>query len=203
MRQKTLRDYILENYKVYFGDVWVADYTEQTKYRPIEEQIGVVIRDSPFEEIQAFHLKNETQGLSYYGLNIEDVKEHFPRGVQDCECFFRVKGLSKGWVLLCELKYGKDVQINNEQNATKAYDQLLDTYEELLKHRLFDKKHCRTYLNISLPLSNERPPFTSFLVTQDDRLKQLRRHGARVSVLGYNELVSVNSGMLSVPTVDI
>lgn len=203
MKMKTLREYILENYHVYSGDVWVADYSEQTRYKPRVEKKGVVIQEQPFPDIQAFHFKNETLGLSYYGLNIEEVKDHFPRGVQDCECFFRVKNVLKGWVLLCELKYGKDVRINNEENATKAYNQLLDTYEELLKHRLFNKKHCRAYLNISLPKSQENPPFTSFIVSQDDRLKGLRRGGAKVSVLGYNELIAVNSGMLSVPKVEI
>lgn len=203
MKTKTLRGYILDSYKVYSGDIWVADYTEQTKYYPQEQRKGVVIQEKPFEDISSFHLMNKTDGLSYYGLNIEDVKEHFPHGVKDCECFFRVKDVAKGWVLLCELKYGKDAIINNEEHATKAYIQLLDTYEELLKHRLFDKKHCRAYLNISLPIVESNPPFTSFIWTQDKRLKEFRRHGARVRILGYNALVAVNSGMLCIPEQEI
>ena len=102
------------------GDVWVADYTEQTRYKPEEDRKGVVISEADPGDIGTFHLQNDC-GVAFWGVNFEENKDFFPEGVQDCECMFKAKNVTKGgWLLLCELKYNLDKDPNNEQNAEKA-----------------------------------------------------------------------------------
>ena len=43
------------------GDIWVADYTEQTKGFPKCERKGVTIQEMPFVDIAAFHLQNPSR----------------------------------------------------------------------------------------------------------------------------------------------
>lgn len=92
---------------VCYGDIWVADYTEKTKVLPKEDRRGVIIQESPFEDIAAFHLQNRGN-IGILAVNFERNKGFFPQGVYDCECMFRPKGVGKGWLLLCELEILQD-----------------------------------------------------------------------------------------------
>ena len=177
----------------YDGDVWVADYTEATQRMERESQKGVVISRNPIDDMSSFHLVNK-DGILYYAVNFEDNKDFFPKGRKDCECMFRCKEVVEGgWLLLCELKYGLDKEPNNFQNASKAYLQLLDTWELLEERGVLNKRQCRSFLNISMP-SHNKPPFDSFVVTPADRM-QLKRE-KNVVLMGVNEVLIVNKGIL-------
>lgn len=182
----------------YNGDVWVADYTEQTRYMPEEDRKGVVISEEEMNDIGSFHLQNH-HSVDFWGVNFEENKGFFPDGVQDCECMFKAKNVTKGgWLLLCELKYNLDKDPNNEQNAEKAYSQLMDTWNLLKEQHLFNSRKCRTYLNIAMPSHKAgKAPFSAFVVLQDEHLKWIRKN--KIHLMGYNEMVIVNEGILSVP----
>lgn len=175
------------------GDVWVADYTESTKNLPKELRKGVVVQDSLILDISSFHLENPNN-IELLAVNFEKNKGFFPMGVHDCECMIRPKEVGKGWLLLCELKYC--LFDNICQNADKAYKQLIDTWNLLLKRRIFDKKHCKVFLNISFPDHNYsiEPPFLEFIGTQDVQLEYLKKH--KLHLWGVNNVLCVNSGIL-------
>lgn len=184
---------VFHGVEVFEGDAWAADYTETTKHLPKESQKGVVISALPISDISAFHLSNRN-GIAYYVVNFENNKSFFPQGRSDCECMFRCKNVVEGgWLLLCELKYGLDKEPNNSQNALKAYQQLLDSWKLLEERGVINSRQCRSFLNISMP-SHKAPPFDSFVVSQDERLRLKRKHN--IIVLGVNEVVVVNKGIL-------
>lgn len=182
------------------GDVWVADYTESTKKLPKEDRKGVVVQDSAFTDISSFHLKNPS-GVELLTVNFEKNKGFFPEGVHDCECMIRPKKVGKGWLLLCELKYCKSENICD--NADKAYKQLIDTWRLLETKRVFDKKHCKVFLNISIPDHNYslEPPFMEFIGSQDEQLEYLKKH--KLHLWGVNNVLCVNSGILQQVSNDI
>lgn len=175
------------------GDAWVADYTESTQRLDKEKRKGVVISDVPLDDISAFHLANHDR-IPYYAINFEENKFFFPKGIKDCECMFRCKEVKEGgWLLLCELKYGKDKEPNNSDNAAKAYHQLLDTWKLLRDEKIINPKQCRAFLNISMP-AHLCPPFDAFVVTPMEEIRLKRKFN--VVIMGVNEMLIVNKGIL-------
>lgn len=180
------------------GDAWVADYTEQTKRLLADERLGVVISRAKPDDIDSFHLRNDN-GVEYFGVNLEKHKDFFPEGRQDCECFFKAKNVRKsGWVLLCELKYCLDKDKNREDNAAKAYDQLVDTWNLLNENKIFNGKKCHSFLNIAMPAHKNVTAFDSFLVLQDDQIAWNRKN--KIYLMGRNELLVINDGIIQIPT---
>lgn len=157
------------------GDVWVADYTEDTKRKPKEYRKGVVISRQPFSDgMESFHLLNKN-AQTYYGVNFEENKNFFPKGRKDCECMFKCKDDGgAGWLLLCELKYGLDKELNNRKNARKASLQLEDTFELLKEKHIVNPQKCQCFLNISMPRHKAKLPFTAFVFSPEDII-QLNR----------------------------
>ena len=187
--------------KTYTGDVWVADYTLQTQSLPKEERMGVVISDTELSDISCFHLHNDSH-IEMLGVNFEEHKSIFPEGCGDCECLFRAKDVNLGgWLLLCELKYGKDELPNNIANAGKAFDQLYDTWNLLKDKKVFVVKKCNSFLNISMPTHGNETPFDSYLCLQDEKLEWL--HQNKIKLMGVNDLLIINKGILQVPNVTI
>ena len=183
----------------YQDDVWVADYTEKTRYLPDSEKKGVRISESVFADIESFHLQNPKH-VAMYGVNFEEHPNYFPGGVKNCECLFRAKDVvDGGFLLLCELKYC-NLQ-NIPVNADKAYEQLKSTWSYLEGRRLFDKKRCKSFLNISVPEHGENAPFSSFTATQDDELKWIEDYG--INILGENNLLVLDKGVIRVPDSEI
>ena len=175
------------------SDVYVADYTQQT-----HSQKGVVIQDKPFDDIQYFELHNN-RCFPILAVNFEHNKGFSPQGIQDCECLLRINDVNDGWLLLCELKYC--LKKNIDLNADDAYNQLTSTWQLLHDKKLFDKRHTRSYLNISVPDHSDKAPFISFRATQNDQIRWLKRN--RIHLLGYNDLLVVNEGQLMVPLVEV
>lgn len=195
---KTLIERTFNGVVRFESDAWVADYTEMSKGLPAEERRGVVIQALPFSDICAFHLSNP-QKLEFFGVNFEKNAGFFPQGVKDCECMFKSDTKDKGWLLLCELKYCLEGNIGG--NASKAYKQLTETWSLLSSRHLFNKKHCHCWLNISVPDHSDKAPFTSFLLSQDDKISWCKEH--KVHLLGVNDVVVINKGILQVSNVPI
>ena len=204
---------IFAGVQVYTTDAYVADYTERVqqhiqllkskkaRHAYLQQpglRNGVYIQMLPFDDIPYFHLQNSPR-VSYYVVNFECNKGFFPLRKRDCECMFRYKG-GKGWLLLCELKYGqKDETIPD--NVEKAYKQLKSTWELCEQKKVFDKRKCHSYWNISLPNSPEKVPFSSFLILQNEHIDWVKKN--KIHLLGYNDVLIVNEGILQVPPVEI
>lgn len=185
--------------KEYTGDVWVADYTQQTSSMPAENRKGVCISDTEFTDISAFHLQNPKH-VAMLGVNFEEYPHYFPGGIQNCECLFRAKEVvDGGFLLLCELKYCKAHNI--QVNAEKAYDQLNSTWNHLASKGIFDSNHCKSFLNISVPDHSDKSPFSSFLYPQNERLDWLKKY--RIVLLGENNLLVLDKGIIKVPVEDV
>lgn len=62
----------------------------------------------------------------------------------------------------------------------------------------FNSRKCHTYLNIAMP-SHEagKAPFSAFLVPQDEQLKWIKKN--KIHLMGYNEILIVNEGILLAP----
>lgn len=201
---------IFAGVQVFNADAYVADYTESVQLQLAKLQSrsarkafmenpdlrnGVYIQQTPFTDIQFFHLHNDN-AIPYYVVNFEQNKGFFPSGNRDCECLFRYKGKDKGWLLLCELKYNHSEEtIRN--NVETAYSQLRSTWELCEQNKVFDKRRCRSFLNITLPDFSYKAPFNSFILTQSEKLKWIKRN--KIHLMGYNDVLIVNEGRLQVP----
>ena len=175
------------------GDVYVADYTNQTN-----SSMKVKIEDQPFDDISFFHLHNE-HNVPLWAVNLEENSTFIPKGIGNCECMFRVRNVEKGWWLLCELKYC--LAKNLESNADTAYQQLLDTWKLLVARKVINIRHNKTYLNISIPDHSDRAPFVSFYSTQDEQISWRKRN--KIHLLGHNDVLVVNEGILQVKPVSV
>jgi len=175
------------------SDVFVADYTNQTN-----SEVGVKIERSPFTDITYFHLHND-KSVPLWVVNFEENSSFFPVKTGNCECMFRVRNVEKGWWLLCELKYCLAKNIATQ--ADSAYQQLISTWELLVKRKVISKRHVKTYINISIPDHSDRAPFVSFYATQDERIKWRKQN--RLYLLGHNDVLVVNEGILQVPHVRV
>ena len=187
--------------KTYTGDVWVADYTLQTQKLPKEERQGVVVSDTELADISCFHLHNDSH-VEMLGVNFEEHKGVFPEGCGDCECLFKAKDVNRGgWLLLCELKYGKNELPNNIANARKAFNQLYGTWNLLKEKKVFVVTKCKSFLNVSMPKHGNATPFDSYLYLQDEKLNWLQQN--KIKLMGVNDVLIINKGILQVPNAKI
>lgn len=184
---------VFANVQEFEGDVFVADYTQQTN-----SARGVEIAGMPFGDIASFHLYNDGH-LPLWAVNFEANKAFVPDGVSNCECMMRVKNVEKGWWLLCELKYCLDKNIG--VNADTAYAQLVDTWQLLVDKKVINKRRSHAYLNISVPDYSNRAPFVSFYSTQDEQIRWRKQN--KIHLLGHNDVLVINAGILNVPQVTV
>ena len=184
---------VFSNVQAFASSVYVADYTNQT-----QSARGVEIQEVPFTDISYFCLHNDVS-IPLWAVNFEHNKGFFPAGVGDCECMFRVKGVEKGWLLLCELKYCMEKNIAS--NADEAYGQLKATWQLLVDKKVFNKRLCKSFFNISVPDHSERTPFTSFVTTQNDKIEWLKKN--KIHLLGHNDILVINEGILQVSKVEV
>lgn len=194
----TKLEHTFQKARTYTGDVWVADYTLQTQNLPKEERKGVVMAEAEPADICCFHLHNDAR-VEIFGVNFEEHKSFFPEGCGNCECLFKVKDVNRGgWLLLCELKYGKDERRNNITNAEKAFDQLHGTWNLLKARKVFAPTKCKSFLNISMPKHGFYTPFEAYLSLQDEKLEWLQKN--KIKLMGVNDVLIINKGILQIPT---
>lgn len=163
-------------------DCFVADYTNMT-----DSQVGVKISTEPFSDIPYFHLKKRSQHqhLPYLAVNLEDYPQ-FIENTQNCECVFSaVREEGKKWLLLLETKYCAPDNI--EMHAFKAYAQMSATLSKLEKLELAGRSRQRVYFAYSVPGQDEKSPFGSFAISQNETLKSLQEEG--IHLLPYNTVV--------------
>lgn len=178
---------------LYDGDVYVADYTNQTN-----SESGVCILQEPADDIAHLHLENPRH-IRFWGVNFEEHPAFF-KGLSNCECMFvSAKARKRAWACLAELKYC--LEKNIETNSEHAFSQLEKTLNHLIKENVLTLSLHRIYLNVSIPDHSHREPFLSFMVTQDEVITQMQKTG--VVILGYNNLLILNESFLRVPQIPL
>lgn len=170
-------------------DVYVADYSHVDN----DDRRIIITAEKP-SDLECFHLENRNK-VRFYGANLEESPGLF-KGHKNCECMFEaISRNPKSWVCLVELKYC--LEKNVQDNAQKAYVQLCDTLDFLIKRKIIDVERQRIYLNISIPEHSTKEPFTSFLFSQDEVLSYYER--GRVIPLGVNHLLIMTPVHIHVP----
>ena len=162
-----------EQIPIISGDIYVADYTNQTNsVRKLE------ILSTPPTDIECFYLYNK-QRLQIYAVNFEKYPAYV-NGNQMCECLFTpVFANNKPWVLLMEMKYCE--YGNVKANAMDAFLKLKHAYTYLHEiTKLIDPKEQNIYLSVSIPNHSNLEPFNSFMSTQTDALRLYDEQGIKV-----------------------
>lgn len=177
---------MVENYfkkaRVYSGDCYVADYTRKTS-----SIRGVEISETPFDDIEYFHLKKRSSDMSinYVGVNFEE-HETFIKGIENCECMF-VSKTDKGrpWLMMLEMKYCESSNI--EGHTFKAYRQMKDTLDKIEREGVLHPGDYRRYFVYSVPEHSGDMPFGEFTRSQNDTLRAYEEEG--IQLIGNNMML--------------
>lgn len=143
------------------GDIYVADYTEQTSNRR-----GVEILDTKPSDIESFFINNPKL-IEVGAVIFDNYSFTYSNGnaKSQCEaCLFPYQSKDESWILFTELKYSSKSK-RNRRNLRKAICQLYKTRYHYLDERIFDKRKNRCYLIASLPQQDE--PFPNFILDTD------------------------------------
>ncbi len=175
-------------------DCFVADYTEYTA-----SQVGVVMSETPFDDIEAFHLQSGRHPVSYLAVNLEEHPS-FIKHIENCECFFMsTTPCDRPWLLFLELKYCKARNIGS--HAAKAIHQMACVLRKLVDENVIDADRYRIYFNYSSPSNNRRQPFTHFMHTPADILDLIEQYDAYY--LGFNHLIIAGPQFIRAPKIRI
>ena len=175
-------------------DCFVADYTEYTA-----SQVGVVMSETPFDDIEAFHLQSGRHPVSYLAVDLEEHPS-FIKHIENCECFFlSTTPCDRPWLLFLELKYCKARNIGS--HAAKAIHQMACVLRKLVDENVIDADRYRIYFNYSSPSNNRRQPFTHFMHTPADILDLIEQYDAYY--LGFNHLIIAGPQFIRAPKIRI
>lgn len=151
-------------------NIYVADYTEQTKLLPVKRSVEFFCTHCP-TDITYFSIKNEPK-LSVDGIEFNNFSfVRSGRPLTQCESvFFPNTSNVDSWILFCELKYSAKTHRNGD-NLTKALKQLFKTRYYYVQNGIISQNNT-SYLIGSLPMQSE--PFPNFVITPA-RLASLKR----------------------------
>lgn len=183
------------NWNVFHGDVFVVDYTNDTKSKRKLE----FLPEKP-QAIECFELHNR-QNITIYGVNFEK-NSAYVAGNPMCECLFTSqRANNRPWVMLLEMKYSErstenstieQIKASVEANSMDAYLKLKRAYTYLHDVKgLINPSLHKIYLVLSIPTHPEMEPFESFSTTQDASLSMFYELGVTV--------FAVNSVLIATP----
>ena len=147
----------------FVDDIYIADYTEQTKTLPVKRSVEF-FSPIPPTDINYFSIIN-TPKLSSDGIIFNNLSFIYGNGHSKSQCeavFFPTSSGLNTWILFCELKYSS-LPINNANNLKKAIRQLYRTHFYYIQENVIARTN-NCYLIASLPLQSE--PFTHFSISQ-------------------------------------
>lgn len=177
---------------IHCSDVYIVDYTHQTKNLRIKR--GVELHERKPVDIEGLFVEN-LQQIRFRFVNFEK-NLLFLDGllIEQCECMCISEGNleENKWLMLAELKYCEEK--NAKPNLSKAYKQLMSTFNYLKSKQFIDKSH-KTYLIISLPRQSNAP-FENFIFTPS-QLAEMRKRD-NIILRGVNKVSIVNSNKLKV-----
>lgn len=174
----------------YLHDIYVSDYTEQTKTEIVKR--AVEIFEKKPSDIECFSLLNPAAiklgSVVYDKCSFTDGQGNT---LSQCECVvFPYDSDSDSWVLFLELKYC--LFKNAKRNLNKAKDQLFATCSYFVDKQIVSRKQVK-YLIVSLP-KQSNVPFEGFIVSQGDLAVWKRRDG--IIFKGVNEASIKNKILL-------
>lgn len=160
---------------LYNGDVYVADYTNQTNSaRKLE------FFEEPPVDIDYFHLVNR-QFIPIYGVNFEK-NSSFVDGHKMCECLFTPQlANNKPWLMLMEMKYCEEDNVYS--NSLDAFIKLKRAFAYMHDEmHLLNPQEQNIYLVVSIPNHAELEPFDGFRDMQDqnDAIEAYRQLNVKV-----------------------
>lgn len=165
IKQRIQSNYIhqFNTIKNFNDDLYIADYTEQTKTLPVKRSVEFFSPNSP-TDITFFSVIN-TPKIIVDGIEFNNSSFVCGNGNPRTQCeavVFPTVSHSDSWVLFCELKYSSKPS-NNSNNLKKAIKQLYKTrYYYVQSNVISLTNNC--YLIASLPLQSE--PFPNFSISQ-------------------------------------
>lgn len=171
-------------------DIFVADYTEQTKTLPVKRSVEFSSPNLP-AGIDYFSIKN-TPKLNIDGIDFDNTSFVYSNGNSKSQCeavFFPSSSNIDSWVLFCELKYSYR-PLNNVNNLRKAIKQLFKTRYYYLQDGVIGNSNT-SYLIASLPMQSE--PFTNFSIPPSF-LTKLK--SSRNIVLRMRNIVEIKDGKI-------
>lgn len=176
-------------------DSFVVDYTNDED-KTLARKGVVITHNDPGYKYGAFHLIDNS-GVDYYIVNFEHNPAFFTgengKKVRNCECMFSsCYAKKKKWVLLLEMKYSKEKNI--QENAADALDELEKTRDHLIEKGVLNLDDFRVYFNISFPEYTHREPFQSFLFSPSELLDYKDKQ--KVNLMGYNRVLVANGAFL-------
>lgn len=177
---------------IFEGDCYVADYTHDSK-----NEKGVVISETPFDDITYFQLRKVGRGkIVYQAINLENFSA-FIKGIDNCECIFNaLSECRRPWLMFLETKYVEKPE-NIDNYPVKAYTQMAETLGKLEEIGLVKPEERRIYFVYSSPPYSSYQPFGEFAISQNDYLKTLEEKG--IILLGYNEMLILTPQYLRIP----
>ena len=147
--------------KAYAQDIYIADYTDQTKDEEIKR--SVEIHTELPADIESFCLHNPLPiEINVVSLDRKSFVDEDGESQTQCECVtFPSVANNSSWILFLELKYCE--RKNAVNNLPKAKDQLLATYSYYKSKGIITKKNT-SYLIAAFPKLTS-VPFNYFTLT--------------------------------------
>jgi len=142
--------------KAYAQDIYIADYTEQTKEQ--ETKRTVEIQTVLPTDIDSFCLRNPLSiGVNAVSFDKESFMDEEGESQTQCECVtFPSDATDYSWILFLELKYCKEDNKRKKRNLPKAIDQLLATHSYYKSNGIITKKNV-SYLIAAFPTLTSVP----------------------------------------------
>ncbi len=149
----------LIKYKSSNSDIFIADYTNQTRNEVLKRSV-VVFNQSPPTDVNYFTIKNPSaENIGYIDFDNSSFTFANNQPRSQCECVvFPDESCETSWILFCELKYCSN-SIHNNNDLTKAIKQLYRTRYYYFQKNIIVKTNT-SYLIASLPLQTQ--PFLNF-----------------------------------------
>lgn len=162
----------LTKYKNSNSDIFIADYTNQTRNEVLKRSVEFFNQNPP-TDVNYFTIKNPTaENIGYIDFDNSSFTFANNQSRSQCECVVFPENSSEvSWILFCELKYCSN-SIHNNNDLTKAIKQLYRTRYYYFQENIFVKTNI-SYLIASLPLQPE--PFLNFSLTQNFLIKLKRK----------------------------
>ncbi|WP_321517314.1 hypothetical protein [uncultured Bacteroides sp.] len=178
--------------KVYAQDIYIADYTEQTKDEAIKRSVEV--HTELLVDIESFCLHNPLSiEIDAVIFNNESFIDERGKTQTQCECVtFPSTATDSSWILFLELKYCE--RKNAVNNLPKAMNQLRATHSYYKSNGIITKKNT-SYLIAAFP-KLIKVPFRNSTLTPP-LLSNLKRNENIVLSIA-NEATITSSEILSV-----
>ena len=191
MKNKILNNFPHLAISIHSNDLYVVDYTEQTKNLSIKKTVKIQINKP--DDIESFLIKNplpEEIGTIVFDNNSFVDENNLPKTQCECVCFLNKNAESKPWLLFLELKYC--LKKNAVKKLNEAKKQVFATMGYFKSKGIIAKKQF-CYLIVSLPKQNNSP-FENFIMLPAE-VARLKKEES-IIFRGVNEVTIANDNTI-------